>query len=305
MEMQTTISGSVTVGGLNVYGGEDVTATFHPAKEDSGLVFLVKDQEVPAKLEYAEYKGRGISLYHKGVRVLLVEHMLSAVYALGIDNLKIELSGNVCPTTDNCAKEYFGALKGLRTTQEEPKKFLRYAKDSETQILADGKPDSLTIRPSKGFVIDYHAYYPHKVVGKQDYMLRFDEETYAKDIADARPPGFLGGSLSKSIFLCLGRLGLHGVNERNYLLITSEGAESYANPERFGVRHDGKEFVRHKVLDVLGTLALLGPFRDTEFRFNMTGHKFDLYALKRALDKNCFEEFYEQYGEVRVSGLSL
>ena len=76
-----------------------------------------------------------------------------------------------------------------------------------------------------------------------------------------------------------------------FLLVTSEKAETYANPAQFGVRYGGQEFVRHKMLDVLGTLALAGnQFEDTEFKFEMTGHKFDLHALKKLFASGCFRQ---------------
>jgi len=150
----------------------------------------------------------------------------------------------------------------------------------------------LRVNGLDGFVINYFVYYPHKVVGEQNYRFQFDEDIYAESVANARSPGFIKNGLFKKAFLLLERIGLHGINERNYLLITSENAERYANPDEFGVRYEGEEFVRHKVLDVMGTLALTGrQFRDTEFKFEMTGHRFDLYALKRLFKEDCFVDY--------------
>ena len=294
MTNQISINESVAVNGVNVYNGRRNTAIFHPAEENSGLVFLVNGERVPAKLDFAENRRKAIGLDNGEARIHLVEHLLSAVYALGIDNLQIELSDGVCPTTDNCAHEYFEALKDIRGEQTESKRFWKYAKDTETHIRNEEKrkPDCLIINGLDGFVVDYFAYYPHKVVGEQNYRFQFDEDTYAESVANARAPGFIKNGLFKKAFLFLERTGLHGINERNYLLITSENAQGYANPEEFGVRYDGEEFVRHKVLDVMGTLALTGrQFKDTEFKFEMTGHRFDLYALKKLFNDGCFLDY--------------
>ena len=107
----------------------------------------------------------------------------------------------------------------------------------------------------------------------------------------ARSPVFLGNDLFNDIFLFLGRKGFHGLNEENFLLVTSKNSEKYGNPENFGVRYDGEEFVRHKILDVLGTLALKGrQFKDTYFHFDKTGHKFDLWALIKLFSEGYFVE---------------
>jgi hypothetical protein len=134
MTNQTSISEKVTVEGVNVYNGRRNTATFYPAEENSGLVFLMKGVKVPAKLEFAENRRKAIGLDNGEARIHLVEHMLSAVYALGIDNLQIELSDGVCPTTDNCAYEYFEALRQIRAAQTAPRRFWRYSKDHETHM---------------------------------------------------------------------------------------------------------------------------------------------------------------------------
>ncbi len=294
MTNQISINESVVVNGVNIYNGRENTATFHPAEENSGLFFLVNGERVPAKLDFAENRRKAIGLDNGEGRIHLVEHLLSAVYALGIDNLEIELSDGVCPTTDNCAQEYLEALKDIRGAQTAPKEFWKYVGDTETHIRNNEKrkPDCLKVNGLDDFVIDYFAYYPHKVVGEQNYRFQFDENIYAESVANARSPGFIKNGLFKKAFLFLERAGVHGISERNYLLITSENAEKYANPEEFGVRYGGQEFVRHKVLDVMGTLALTGrQFRDTEFRFEMTGHRFDLYALKRLFSEGCFVDY--------------
>lgn len=290
---QISIKETAKVEGVG-YSGRKISAIFHPAEEDKGLVFIVDNTEIPAKLESAENRWRGVSLTNGGKRVYLVEHLLSAVYALGIDNLVIELSGNVCPTKDNCAKEYFEALSGIREEQTASKRFWKYAKEDETHILSDKKqkPDSLIVKPSEGFVINYFSYYPHKVVGKQKFEFVFNEEQYYEEISKARPPVFIGSHFLKNILFGLEKMGLNGINEINYLLIASTESEEYANSDKFGVKYNGKEFVRHKILDVLGTLALTGRhFVNTEFRFNMTGHRFDLYALKKLFAEDSFKTY--------------
>lgn len=298
MKKQTTISNDIKVEGINAYNGRKNAAIFHPAKENSGLVFLVNGYKLPAKLEFAEHKGRAIGINDGKREIKLTEHLLSAVYALGIDNLEIELTDKVGPTTPNCSFNYFEALKNVRMEQSEPKKFWTYSLNSSFKNLAENhKGDALIVTKNGGsFVIEYFAFYPHKVVGSQNYRFEFDEMNYEKNIAPARPPGFLKNELVKDIFLSLGKLGLHGLNYENYLFITSEKADNYANPKHLGVRFDGQEFVRHKISDVMGTLALTGrQFANTEFKFYRTGHKFDLASLRKMFNEGCFDEYTKSH----------
>ena len=88
-----------------------------------------------------------------------------------------------------------------------------------------------------------------------------------------------------------GKLGISGITDDNYLLVTSKGADLTNSPEH-GDCYGGQEFVRHKVLDVLGTLALTGrQFKNTAFTFSMTGHRFDLYALDRLFEESNIKEW--------------
>ena len=293
VSVQSSINESMNVGGVNVYNGRKNYVIFHPREEDTGLVFRLKGNTIPASLDYAYHRKRAVALDNGKTEVHLVEHLMSAVYALGIDNLIIELSDGVCPTTDNCASEYFLALRDLRVAQQAKKKYLTYRHDLETVIRSEQqrKPDTITVKPSSSFVIDYFAYYPHIVVGEQNFIFEVDEETYQREIMEARSPAFLKNEICKSITLFLGRHTFHGLNGKNFLLITSKNAKEYANPSEFGVRYEGEEFVRHKVLDFLGTLALSGKqFKNTEFQVHMSGHKFDIYALKKLFGRGCFIE---------------
>jgi len=311
MANQRSIKESVRVDGINLYNNRKNHVTFHPAQEDSGLVFIVNRKAVSASLKHAQHRKRGISLDNGKAAVYMVEHLLSPVYALGIDNLIIELSDNTCPTTDNCAEEFFQALKGARSEQPAEKKFLVY--DKKTGVIMkkgeEQKPDSLNVRASRGFTIDYFASYPHKAIGEQKYHFEFDEGNYERDIMQARSPALFPDwvfeKLSEKhffkIFLGSRHFGFHGINQRNYLLVGPKEAEHYANPPEFGVRYDGQEFVRHKVLDVIGTLALFGrQFKNTHFKFHMTGHKFDLDALKQLDRRRYFKDYDGQHRRLYV-----
>ncbi|MDD5192577.1 MAG: UDP-3-O-acyl-N-acetylglucosamine deacetylase [Candidatus Nanoarchaeia archaeon] len=220
MDNQISIRDSVKIDGINIYNGNKNSVTFHHAKEGSGIIFVVGNTRIPAKLKLAIYRKKAIGLDYHGESVDGVEHLLSAVYALKIDNLIIELSDGVCPETDNCAQEFFDALKNIRIEQATPKKFWRYKGDNELSIKSDDKirPDHWIIKPSNDFIIDYSACYPHKVVGEQKFRFKFSEGDYRNQIAEARSPCFTQDSLSKQLFF-MPKSGLGGVNGKNFLLI--------------------------------------------------------------------------------------
>jgi len=173
----------------------------------------------------------------------------------------------------------------------------KYSKKDQIIISEEhlGKPDFMTVSSKEEFSIQYHAYYPHLVLGHQNFRLCVCKENYKEQIMNARAPTlfpvFMRNEFIYSLFLALGKKGFHGVNEENYLLVASQNSSRYSNSKEFGVLYGGNEFVRHKILDVMGTLALTGrQFKDTCFNFNMTGHKFDINALKYLFNIGAFEK---------------
>lgn len=292
---QTTIKEKCVIEGVNLFNRRKCSATFYPAEKNTGIIFRKGRNVVPATLEFARKEEgliwRTIDLKDGKARFRVVEHLLSAVYCAGIDNVVIELSSEVCPTTDNCAQEYFEILRPLLEMQEVDRRFLRYKKDLETSVQFGDKPDSLTVSKSNGFILANRIKFPHRIIGEQKFEMEVTPENYAQNVMNARPPAFTG---SRTIMWMLGGLGvflrMHGVTRKNYLLIREKDNKTYGNCRGYEARYYGEEFVRHKTLDSLGTLALTGRrFIDTRFYFNMTGHEFDLYALNELFKRDVFE----------------
>jgi UDP-3-O-[3-hydroxymyristoyl] N-acetylglucosamine deacetylase len=292
MPYQRSIKESGGVEGTNFYNQGRGIVRFHPLEEDKGIVFRINGRrkgEAKVILGNSVHSSRlGVMSYlsvhdrETGTEVNMVEHILPPPYVLGIDNLMIEMSTSNCPIMDGCSLEYFMALKEGICEQPAKKRYWRYAKDAENPIRhPDGGPDLLVAGPSDGFVIKYRAYYPHRAVGEQTCEFRVDEDDFCR-IAGARPPFFRDTAWKKFLFSVGNGLGIVSVNERNYNIIHSLNSENGAKPN---------EFAMHKMLDASGTLALTGRwFKGTEFRFNMTGHEFDLYALKKMFEEGCFED---------------
>ncbi|MFC1685529.1 UDP-3-O-acyl-N-acetylglucosamine deacetylase [Nanoarchaeota archaeon] len=299
-DLQTTINRPVVVKGINIFNNLNNQAVFHPAKQDSGLAFLLGKDLVEANLENAKQVqrtfGRTLAVENGNAKIHIVEHILSSVYALGIDNLVIELSDDTCPTTDNCGKEYFEALKraGLYI-QDSPKEFWEYSKESPTLLWSNKdnthkkEPCSLEVMHGNGFNIRSKAFYNHKAIGNREFLFDVSPSNYEKEVMSARPPIKTKYKLPESLVDITRSLGIHGATKTNYCFLSEE---SNGDPNMRGFRYDGNELVRHKMLDILGTLALTGRhFKNTYFEFNKTDHKFDIYALKELFNKEAFRTY--------------
>ena len=300
MVYQTTIyESSPILEGVNVFNGRKSYVQFHPTKEDSGLVFRVQNSEIPASIDNAFlYKSpRSLWMSHSiGVRdkknqALCIEHLLADVYATGIDNLVIELSDGVGTRFDYDKNHVVIGLMELKSSTKEKRKTFRVKKDlskAETTIQDKNRGDKLSVESSDGFFIDYTAEFPHLSIGKQHYKFEVSDENYVKEIIKARPIFFMPpipeGILRRLIQpFC-------GVSDRNALLIGSKYEPYFRNTEHPAGIYGKEEFVRHKIMDVLGTIALLGMnFVETTFKFEKTGHNFDINALRELKNREIFE----------------
>ncbi len=292
MDLQATIGSTFVVEGINVYTGRKNYAEFGPADPDTGIICEYGKTRIKATLENAFYSKRSIVLRDKSdLEIRLVEHPFSASYSLGLDNFRVRLSDGVFPTMDNASEDYFNKMKSHLQFQEKKKKLLTfkaYDRSSSITLNSPRGPDSLRVEPAEGFKLSYLASYPKEKILTQTTAINVTPKEYQEKIMNARPlVRNIPFEFLNEPFLWLGKKGLHGITNKNYLF-----PYGGINPEGFGPRYGGLEPVRHKILDVLGTLALTGAhFRETMFRFNMTGHRFDLWALKQLMGDNTFTEY--------------
>jgi UDP-3-O-acyl-N-acetylglucosamine deacetylase len=274
-ELQTTIKNSVeTKKGINVYTGEEISVKFHPAPENTGIVFVVNGKEIKASLENAEVKEKSIFVGTVGIS----EHWLAPIYALKIDNLKVEANFSKepfgLPFFESGSKEIFDCLKNAGISGQSALRknlILSECKEYFFDNRANGKFDSIKITPAEGLEISYRVFYPHKAVGEQKFSFKVNEHNFCSEIVEARSPAFVSA----------GGLEKYAISEKTHLLIGSEEEITSRNVARY----NGEEFVRHKVLDFLGTLALLGyQLKDMRFEVNASGHEFDLKTIKEMKD---------------------
>ncbi|HLC46631.1 MAG TPA: UDP-3-O-acyl-N-acetylglucosamine deacetylase [Candidatus Nanoarchaeia archaeon] len=311
---QVTLKEDVTIEGINVLNGRPNKAILHPANDDSGLAFLVDNSRIPAALNNA-FNARhcGSSMIglknHDAFRrdVIKAEHMLSALYALGIDNAVIELSDDICPRLDHGVSGIIDKLLPMRIEGSRAKRFLTCRKPENDDLYWTEKEgiSEITIKPATGMHISYTAEYPHKAIGGQQWEGEITEHSYRKHLSHCRSPFFLPLGLRTPVgaYLFLEMLSdFHGVRRSNSLIIGSRSNKRYIdnktvlNDTKYGSsevsRYVREEFVRHKALDFIGALALLGkPFADISFNVVKSGHDFDIRALRRFYSKRRFIGF--------------
>ena len=244
---QHTIGKDVTYKGLGLHSGMPVTMTMHPAAPGIGIIFKRSDlpggPEVPAQSRYITNTLRATTLEKGEAKVFTVEHVLSALYALQIDNCVIEMDSPEPPVGDGSAKTFCDMVQeaGIET-QDEMIPILTL--DTSAAVYEDNK--FITALPYDGLRITFTSINPHPLLGTQMRDVVIDHDSYMKEIAPARTIGFTW-ELEAMRKMGLGKGG------------TLENAVVYSETECLSQLRFPDELVRHKILDILGDISLVGP----------------------------------------------
>jgi UDP-3-O-[3-hydroxymyristoyl] N-acetylglucosamine deacetylase len=265
-----TIKRSVVIQGQGLHSGVRTGVILQPLPPGSGIVFNALSSEVaiPATIEYVHSSGYATSLCRDGVVVKTVEHLMSALHGYGITNLLVKMQGEL-PILDGSAVEFCQLLESAEITeQRETIEELRIDRPYSVGEPQAGK--FLRVEPCERFEVHYTLVYPEPV-GRQEYhYIHRSVESYREEIAPARTFGFV-----KEIH-ALEQMGLaNGGRLHNCILIGEQGVIN--PPLRFT-----DELVRHKVLDLIGDLYLLGRPLRGKVTACRTGHA-DNIALVRAI----------------------
>lgn len=244
---QHTIGKDVTYKGLGLHSGMPVTMTMHPAAPGTGIIFKRSDlpggPEVPAQSRYITNTLRATTLEKGEAKVFTVEHVLSALYALQIDNCVIEMDSPEPPVGDGSAKTFCDMVEEAGVeTQDEMIPILTL--DTSAAVYEDNK--FITALPYDGLRITFTSINPHPLLGTQMRDVVIDHESYMKEIAPARTIGFTW-ELEAMRKMGLGKGG------------TLENAVVYSETECLSQLRFPDELVRHKILDILGDISLVGP----------------------------------------------
>lgn len=282
MLKQITLKNVIRATGIGVHTGEKVFLTLRPAPTNTGIIFVRTDcnppVRIPARTEYVGDTSFCTTLSKDGVRVSTVEHVLSAMAGLGIDNAIIELSAPEVPIMDGSSGPFVFLIQsaGIKV-QSADKKFIKILKPIEVK-----EGDKFArIEPHDGFTVSFNIDFSHPVIrnGKQDSTFEFSPAAYIKQVSRARTFGFL------SDFEWLRSKNLaSGASLDNAIVL-----DEYRVLNEGGLRYDD-EFVRHKILDAIGDLYLLGHSIIGAFHGVKSGHTLNNKLVKALLaDKSAWE----------------
>lgn len=295
MIRQRTLKNAIKATGVGLHTGEKVYLTLKPAPIDTGIVFRRIDLEPAVEIKaWAENVGDttlSTNLRNGDVRVATVEHLLSALAGLGIDNAFIELSAEEVPIMDGSAAPFVFLIQSAGIKEQEAAKgFIRIKRKIEVEH--EGKKASF--EPFNGFKVGFTIEFDHPVFRErnQECSLDFSSTSFVKEVSRARTFGFMRDfEYLRSQNLALGGSMDNAIAIDDFRVLNEDG-----------LRYDD-EFVKHKVLDAVGDLYLLGKSLIGEFKGHKSGHFLNNRLLRELLNNEDAWEIvtFEEESEVPIS----
>jgi UDP-3-O-[3-hydroxymyristoyl] N-acetylglucosamine deacetylase len=272
MTFQRTLRRQVACAGIGLHSGHKVNLTLKPAAADTGIRFRRSDLgvDIPASVAHVGGTNHATCLSVNGAAVETVEHLLAAITCMGLDNAVVELDHREVPVMDGSSAPFVYLIQeaGLRTLAA-PR---RYLKVTRPITLSRGEK-LISLYPSDDFKVTYSISFDHPLLRHQSHTLRIDENAFVDDIAPARTFGFL----HEVEMLRQQGLALGGSLE-NAIVLSETGV---LNPQ---LRYED-EFVRHKILDAIGDLSLVGYPIIGHLVAHRAGHALHTAFAKRILEE--------------------
>ncbi len=280
---QRTLKNTIRATGVGLHTGEKIYLTLRPAPVNTGVVFRRVDLDVPVEIKACPDNvgdtRLSTTLVQDGVRISTVEHLLSAVAGLGIDNLCVDLSAPEVPIMDGSAGPFVFLIQSAGIVEQDaPKRFVRIKRP----VMVEDGDEWVRLEPFDGFKVGFTIDFNHPIFksSKQHAELDFSATSFLKEVSRARTFGFmrdvemlrehnlaLGGSLDCAVVL-----------------------DDYRVLNEDGLRYDD-EFVKHKILDAIGDLYLLGHSLIGAFQGYKSGHDLNNMLLRKLLaEKDAWEE---------------
>jgi len=279
LPQEQTLRSAVECSGIGLHSGAPVRMRIRSAPPGTGIVFSRTDLdgfEIEAISRNVARVSYATSLMKKGVLISTTEHLLSAFVGLGIDNAVVELDNLELPILDGSALPFVELIHkaGIRR-QRRPRKYLRILREVE---MREGDK-VISVYPADNYSVSYSINFPHPLIGKETFQVELSNGSYLGKIAGARTFG------SREDEKAMRNMGLiRGASRENCIVLTRDGIEN--GPLRFP-----DEFVRHKVLDLVGDLALLGKPILGRIVADRAGHAMHTALVSRILrDKTLWEE---------------
>ena len=279
MLQQRTIKSLTRAVGVGLHSGQRVELTLRPAQSDTGIVFrridLLEPVEIPVT-PTAVTDTRLASTISKGsARVLTVEHLMSACAGLGLDNLYVDITAEEVPILDGSAASFVFLLQSAGIElQKAPKRFIRVLQPIQVQEGEGANAKWARLEPYHGYRLSFEIDFAHPAVDSTGQRLVFDmgTDSYSKDIARARTFGFTKDvEMMRANGLALGGGLDNAIVMDDYKVLNVEG-----------LRYDD-EFVKHKILDAMGDLALLGRPLLASYSAFRSGHALNNRLLRELL----------------------
>jgi len=276
MLQQRTITNPIKAMGVGLHSGKKVILELLPAPVDSGINFIRSDLEpnveIPAIFEHVGDTTLSTTLYKEGSRIATIEHLLSAIAGLGVDNCIIKVNGPEIPIMDGSAGPFVFLIQSAGITQQDKiKKFIKVKKEVRVE-----RGDSFAaIKPFDGFKVSFTIEFDDPTINKyaSTSSIDFSSTSFVKEVCRART----FGSTKDLDYLQSQDLAL-GASVANAIAI---GEDGIVNEE--GLRFDD-EFVKHKMLDAIGDLYLLGHNLIGQFTGYKSGHSLNNELLRKILD---------------------
>jgi len=273
---QQTLAEKVSCTGIGLHSGAPTQLTLHPARADEGITFVRTDGrapiEIPARARELASTQLATTLGRGPASIRTVEHLLAALFGLGVDNVRVEVDGPELPVMDGSAAPFVYLIRSAGVfRQRERRRALRIRRPIE---IRDGDR-RIAVEPARDFRVHYAVDFDHPAIGRQELSLApLDAERFDREISAARTFGFLrdvrtlwtsglarGGSLDNAVLL---------------------DDQRVVNPQ--GLRWPD-EFVRHKILDLCGDLALLGMPLVGHVHVERGGHTLHQRLVKAILER--------------------
>ena len=281
MLVQQTIKSVISAVGVGLHSGQRVEVTLRPAKPDTGIVFRRIDLPEPVSIQTSAMAVTDTRLASTitsaGVKVQTVEHLMSACAGLGIDNLLVDINGEEVPILDGSSSSFVFLLQSAGIEKQKIlKKFIRVL---ETVVVSEGEGESLKwakFEPFEGYKLNFQIDFSHVAVNAtgQEYEFDLAQNSYSSDIARARTFCFtkdvemmranglaLGGGLDNAIVI------------DDYKVINADGLR-YSD-----------EFVKHKILDAMGDLHLIGNPLLASYKAFRSGHALNNKLIRQLLSQ--------------------
>jgi UDP-3-O-[3-hydroxymyristoyl] N-acetylglucosamine deacetylase len=278
---QRTLQSLTKAVGVGLHSGQRVELTLRPAQPDTGIVFrrvdLPQPVDIPIHAEAVTDTRLASTISNGGAKVFTVEHLMSACAGLGIDNLYIDITAEEVPILDGSASSFVFLLQSAGIVEQNaPKRFIRVLKSVEVREGEGVNEKWARLDPHHGYKLSFEIEFRHPAVDSTGQSVVFDMDTdvYTRDIARARTFGFTRDvEMMRANGLALGGGLDNAIVMDDYKVLNTDG-----------LRYDD-EFVKHKILDAMGDLYLLGKPLLASYVAFRSGHAMNNKLLRELLSQ--------------------